>query len=147
MDYTLPGSSVHGILQTRILEWVVISFSRESSWPRNWTSIFCIGRWILYWWATREAHPTYLFSSYLFFLYISDPQPFWHQEPVLWKIIFSQTQREGMVSGWFQAHCIYCVLYFHYYYISSITDHQTLDPRGWGPLPYISPAWRSFFLY
>ena len=31
MDYSLPGSSVHGILQARILEWVAISFSRESS--------------------------------------------------------------------------------------------------------------------
>ena len=33
-----------------------------------------------------------------------------------------------------QLHCIFCVLYFNYYYISSITDHQALDPRGWGPL-------------
>jgi len=35
MDYSLPGSSVHGILQARILEWVAISFSRGSSQPRN----------------------------------------------------------------------------------------------------------------
>ena len=34
MDCSLPGSSVHGILQVRILEWLVISFSRRSSWPR-----------------------------------------------------------------------------------------------------------------
>ena len=32
-----PGSSVLGILQARILEWVAISFSRGSSWPRDWT--------------------------------------------------------------------------------------------------------------
>ena len=31
MDYSLPGSSVHGILQARILEWVAISYSRGSS--------------------------------------------------------------------------------------------------------------------
>ena len=37
MDYGPPGSSVHGILQTRILEWVAIPFSRGSSWPRDWT--------------------------------------------------------------------------------------------------------------
>ena len=37
MDCNLPGSSVHGILQARILEWVAISFSRGSSWPRDWT--------------------------------------------------------------------------------------------------------------
>ena len=35
MDYSSPGSSVHGILQTRILEWVAISFSRGSSQPRD----------------------------------------------------------------------------------------------------------------
>ena len=47
MDYSLPGSSVHGILQARILETVAISFSRGSSWPRDWTRvsyISCIGR-------------------------------------------------------------------------------------------------------
>ena len=37
MDCSPPGSSVHGILQVRILEWVAISFSRESSQPRDWT--------------------------------------------------------------------------------------------------------------
>ena len=37
MDYSPPGSSVHGILQARILESVAIPFSRGSSWPRDWT--------------------------------------------------------------------------------------------------------------
>ena len=50
MDYSLPGSSVHGIFQTRILEWVAISYFRGSSPPRDWTLISCIssiGRWVL----------------------------------------------------------------------------------------------------
>ena len=51
-----PGSSVHGISQARILEWVDIFFSRESSWPRNQTCVSCIGRWILYHGANWEAH-------------------------------------------------------------------------------------------
>ena len=55
MDYSLPGSSVHGISQVIILEWVSISFSRGSFWLRDWTHISCIGRWVLYHWATREA--------------------------------------------------------------------------------------------
>ena len=42
MDWNPPGSSVHGILQARILDWVVIPFSRDSSRPRDWTWIFCI---------------------------------------------------------------------------------------------------------
>ena len=37
MDYSLPGSSVHGIFQARILEWVAVPSSRGSSWPRDWT--------------------------------------------------------------------------------------------------------------
>ena len=51
LDCSLPGSSVHGIFQARILEWVAISFSRGSSWPRDqtWVScVSCIGRQVLY---------------------------------------------------------------------------------------------------
>ena len=48
MDCSPPGSSVHGILQARILEWVVISSSRRSSWLRDKTRVSCIGKWILY---------------------------------------------------------------------------------------------------
>ena len=55
MDCSLPGSSVHGILQARILEWVAIPFFRRSSWPRDWIQVFCIpGRFFTIW-ATREA--------------------------------------------------------------------------------------------
>ena len=51
----LPGSSVHGVLQARILEWVAILFSRGSSWPRDQTQVSCItGRFFTIW-ATREV--------------------------------------------------------------------------------------------
>ena len=49
------GSSVHGILQARILEWVDIPFSRESSWPRYWTQVSCIAGISFTVWATREV--------------------------------------------------------------------------------------------
>ena len=55
MDLSPPGSSNHGISQARVLEWVVISFSRESSWPRDQTHVSYIGRWVLYHWASKEA--------------------------------------------------------------------------------------------
>ena len=42
VDCRSPGFSVHGIFQARILEWVTISYSRGSSWPRDWTWVFCI---------------------------------------------------------------------------------------------------------
>ena len=55
MDCSPPGSSVHGILQATILEWVAMSFSRGSSWPRNCTQISCNDRQILDHWVTREG--------------------------------------------------------------------------------------------
>ena len=51
MHCGLPGSSVRGILQARILEWVVMPSSRGSSWPRDQTHIAyisCFGRQVLY---------------------------------------------------------------------------------------------------
>ena len=42
MDCSLPHSSIRGIFQARVLEWVAISFSRGSSWPRDWTQVSCI---------------------------------------------------------------------------------------------------------
>ena len=54
MDCSLPGSSVHGVSQARTLQWVVIFFSKGSSWSGDWACVSCIGRWFLYHWATRE---------------------------------------------------------------------------------------------
>ena len=55
MDCSPPGSPVRGILQARILEWVAISFSRGSSWPRDWIQVSCIAGRHFNLWATREA--------------------------------------------------------------------------------------------
>ena len=55
MDGSLPSSSLHGILQVRILEWFSISFCRGSSWPRDWTQVSCIADKFLTDWATRVA--------------------------------------------------------------------------------------------
>ena len=55
VDCRPPGSSVHGILQARILEWVAISFSRGSSWLRDWTQVSHIAGRRFNLWATREV--------------------------------------------------------------------------------------------
>ena len=55
LDCSRSGSSVHGILQARILDWVAILFSRGSSWPRGWTWVSCIAHRSLTSWATRES--------------------------------------------------------------------------------------------
>ena len=63
VDCSLPGFSVHGILQARILEWVTISFSRGSSRPRDRTRISHIGGRRFNLWATRKAHIAKLLQS------------------------------------------------------------------------------------
>ena len=55
MDCSLPGSSIHGIFQARVLEWVAISFSRGSSWPRDQTQVYRIAGRCLTVWAAREV--------------------------------------------------------------------------------------------
>ena len=57
IDYSPPGSSVHGILQAIILEWVSRPWSKGSSQPRDWTHISyvsCLGNLVLYHWVTRH---------------------------------------------------------------------------------------------
>ena len=54
MDSSLPDSSVHGILLSRMLEWVATSFSKEI-FSRDWTQVSCIASIFFTVWATREA--------------------------------------------------------------------------------------------
>ena len=56
-DYSVPGFSVHGIFQARILEWVAISFSRGSSWLRGWTWVSCTAGRIFTIWAMGNPIP------------------------------------------------------------------------------------------
>ena len=56
MDCNLSGSSVHGILQARILEWVDVPSFKGSSRPRDWTQVSHIAGRFCTIWAIREAH-------------------------------------------------------------------------------------------
>ena len=85
------GSSVHGLSQAGILEWVAISFFRGYSQPRDRTHVFaisCISRWVLYHWTTWEAllHgiPLHLFL----FLLKALPLHF----PLSWQTLLPSTQ-------------------------------------------------------
>ena len=60
MDCSLPGFSVHGILQARVPEWVDISFARRSSQPRDWTPGLPYCRQMLY----RLSHLNWKFVSF-----------------------------------------------------------------------------------
>ena len=66
MYYSPLGSSVHGMFQARILEWIAISFSRGSSQPRNQTQVSCIAGKFFIDWAMREKymHPILMYIHY-----------------------------------------------------------------------------------
>ena len=71
-DSSPPGSSVYGILQVRILQWVAILFSRGSSQPRDWTWVSWIAGGFFTIWATREALTvTWPFTKWLSLLQAS----------------------------------------------------------------------------
>ena len=63
LDCSLPGTSVHGIFQARVLEWFAISFSRRSSKPGDWTWVSHIAGRRFTIWATREALLCFLLST------------------------------------------------------------------------------------
>ena len=62
MDWSPPGSSVHGILQARVLEWVAIPFSRGSFLPRDQTQVSCIAGRLFTNWATKESQLSWLYQ-------------------------------------------------------------------------------------
>ena len=74
MYCSLTGSSVHRILQARILEWVAVPFSRGSSQPRDQTQVSHIAGKFFTIWATREApeEHSFLFYKHMVFLW---PRP------------------------------------------------------------------------
>ena len=104
MDCILPGSSVHGIVQARILEWVAISSSRGFSWCRDWTQVSCIaGRFLpSELWRSPTAQMVKL-SVYIYIIY------FWFVIAMrFWYISYIHRIKLLILS--FQLHFIYPTL-------------------------------------
>ena len=107
MDCNLPGFSAHGILQSRILKWVAIPFSSESSWLRDQTHVSCIAVGLftfwatretllkLYWWWNRAAHQPPLPSPVGSCQYLAFPMNFLYLQPSSSLYPFCSSQ------GWF----------------------------------------------
>ena len=95
VDCSPPGSSIHGIIQARILEWVAIFFSRGFSWPRDRTKVSCItGRCFNLW-------ATYKFSTFVINIWGSPPKktliwsfswPLIHMSWGLWRLFLWEMQ-------------------------------------------------------
>ena len=102
MDCSPPGSSVLGILQARILEWVAMPSSRGSSWLRDGTQVSCTRGQILYHWATGkpisyQATPLNLnLIKLLYFLHFHT-----HTTPFAWNVL-------SFFSNWPNSLCFSC---------------------------------------
>ena len=108
--------------------------------PTRWAWVWVdSGSW---WWTGRSWHAA-IHGVTKSRTWLSDwtelnsgSQPFWHKGPGFAEDNFSMDWVGGGVGWDNSSHYIYCALCFYYYYISSTSDHQALDPRGWGPLLY-----------
>ena len=91
LDCSPPGSSVHGIVQARILEWVAISHSRGSSWPRDPAHISCISC------TGRQIHYQYRYMGNL---------SLFRGESTRWQLGGEGWSREGFVKWGLQKHAV-----------------------------------------
>ena len=149
MDCSLPGSSVHGVSQARILEWAAISFSRGSSQSRDWTQVSCIEGRRFTLWATREVPqieeaPFYskFVECFLSWKGIGYVKQYWskvlhhllrwsrsfyslfYQYGILTSIDFSDIK--ATLHSWHKFHLI--MIYFIFLFIS-LWLHYTFDTR------------------
>ena len=128
MNCSLPGSSVHGILQARKLDWVAISSYRGCSGPRDWTHVFyisCIGRQVL-------CHHCHLES------------PCWKRAIAGWLCLIQRSNCQHPLDHWksreFQKNTYFC--FIDYAKAFDSVDHKKLAHSlrdGNTRPPYLSP--------
>ena len=123
-----PGSSVHGILQARILERIAIPFSRGSPRPRDWTQLSWIAGRFLTIWATREV------SNYYYLLFV-----------VLWLIISLSLQGGNWGLSSFQARLLTSTVYIMFSSPSELA-HSSLGLDSGCPAPSCSAGWHTIRL-
>ena len=117
MDCSVPGSSVHGILQARILEWVAISSSRGSSRPRDQTCasyVSCISRRVLYHEYFIILSVLYLLSGILclFLSFVLVSLPYWFIKTIFITYIKYLSTLFGIPFAFFFFHFISPCGYF-----------------------------------
>ena len=113
-DCSPPGSSVHGILQARILEWVAISFSTVSFWSRDRTQVFWIAGRFFTVWVTREAQrilgicgcfyllgvDSVLVFNVIFFLILKSI--IWYGKSLWWSLVKKKMIFTSVSATWLQ---------------------------------------------
>ena len=141
-DCSLTGSSVRGIFQARVLEWVAIAFSRGSSWPRDRTEVSCIAGRCFTIWATREIplFPYWNFfqfwslksSGSLKFSWLTFGSKIWSERMWCYLLSLSLT-----LAVWPPEHCVKGILAY-------LTRDRVSDSQRWHNVIYDFCAWISF---
>ena len=115
-DCNPPDSSVHGILQARILEWVVITFFRRPSKPRDQTWVFFTAGGLLIHWAMREAQDLWGYPQFFsfFFLYSTLQQllPLFHLTDHLSIFCLSYCTNGSFLSIFNFSNCVIHLCFF-----------------------------------
>ena len=118
MDCSLPGSSIHGILQARILEWVAIPLSRGSSSPRDWTRVSCTASRFLKVWATREALKFEILKVFKS-EWVAVPMKklksklIWGKTTTFWPLSTHSSERFCMLIFLMSLGCMFFLFWFH----------------------------------
>ena len=108
IDYSLPGSSIHGIFQERFLEWLAISYFRESCWPRDQTHISCValvGRFFI---TVPPGNPLHMSSFIQSCLTFAAPWIAAHQAPLSSTISQNLLKFISVESVMLSNHLIFC---------------------------------------
>ena len=106
MDCTPPGSSIHGILQAWILEWVAIPFSRGSSWPRDQTWVSHISKQIHY--CLNHQGSTYMYVYIYTYIYISITTALKERQGITARL---RRITECLMNFWHHSHTLPSILY------------------------------------
>ena len=101
MNCSPPVSSVHRILQARILEWVAIFFSRGSSWPRNLTGVSCIAGGFFTSWATRQSPNGYNIHVIMDSLHFFKFENFYASKGAIQKLETQPTECKKNICTWY----------------------------------------------
>ena len=124
-DCSLPGSSVHGVSQAGILEWVAIFFSRGFSWPRDWTHVSCLAGGIF----TTES------SGKLSFFFIMLIKTFSPIKIFIYKSLC--TPESHMRSGFLSVHLLMCLQWLQFSVDKHLLSSEYKSFKG----PFNSNSW------
>ena len=152
MDYSPPGSSVHGILQARVLEWGAISCSRGFCWPRCWTHVSHVSRVAGVFLTTVPPGKPQIYAFHKFYKPVKQ-QP--NQQWQGWMMMMKKTNGSSQHFGWWTRDCMLLLIFPSVclydqgkpkeYSLQYIQANETFTKWTWNEIKIESKELRSTF--